>query len=183
MAAVYQNTILKLLGWKVETACDLPAKCVVPVVPHTSAWDFPLGLLTRNALKEDIKFVGKKSLFKGIMGRIFRALGGYPVDRSKHSNFVDATAAIFDELDEFKLSIAPEGTRKKVNKLKTGYYYIAKKANVPIVPCQFDFKNKTVRFGDAFMPTDNVEADLKFFEEYFSGTQGKVPRYSFSLNH
>lgn len=181
MSAAFSRAIFKMLGWKVETASPLPAKCVVPVVPHTSAWDFPLGLLTRSALQEDIKFVGKKSLFDGPLGGVFRSLGGYPVDRQKHNNFVDATAAIFDELDEFKLSIAPEGTRKKVNKLKTGFYYIAKKANVPIVPCQFDFKNKRVRFGEPFTPTDNIEADLRFFEEYFSGTQGKVPKYSFSL--
>jgi 1-acyl-sn-glycerol-3-phosphate acyltransferase len=127
----------------------------------------------------DTKFIGKKSLFKPPFGAVFRALGGYPVDRSKNNNFVDAVVEIFDSKEKFSIALAPEGTRKKVDKIKTGFYYIAKGANIPIILVRFDYANKEVTFSDPFYTTDNKEADLKFIDDHFRGTLGKIPENSY----
>ena len=172
--------ILGLFGWKVEGYIpDEIKKCVVIAVPHTSAWDFPLGLFARAAIGKDIKYVGKKSLFKPPLGWIMRALGGYPVDRSTSQNFVASVIQIFDSQDEFMLTLAPEGTRKKVEKFKTGFYYIALGAKVPLILVKFDYAEKAIKFDPvAFVPTGDVEADMAYLWDYFKGVKGKVPEYS-----
>lgn len=169
--------ILKILGWRIQIdTYPLPPKYIIAVVPHTSNLDFPMGLLIRSALREDIKFIGKDSLFKFPLGVIFRWLGGYPVDRSKRSHFVDGVVDIFNKKDQFKVSIAPEGTRRKVNSLKTGFYYIAKGAHVPILLCKFDYGHKIIGISAPFFPTDDVDADFAFIDNYFRGVRGKNPQ-------
>ncbi len=173
--------ILRLMGWKFEG--DFPRelkKFMLIAIPHTSNWDFPMGLLIRSALKIDIKFVGKDSLFKPPFGGIFKALGGYPVDRSRRSNFVDAVVDIYNEKEEFRVCIAPEGTRKKVTELKTGFYYIAKGANIPIVMIAFDWGSMTFRISEPFYPTDDKQADFAHIKQFFKGTVGKNPELSFT---
>lgn len=149
------------------------------VIPHTSNWDFPLGLLVRSAEKIKVKFVAKHTLFKPGIGWLFKALGGIPVDRSKRGNTVEAMADLYNDRDELSIVIAPEGTRKKVDRLKKGFYYIAKRAKVPIVPIKFDFRNKEVNFGDPFYTTEDENADLDFFEHYFDGVEGRIPENSY----
>lgn len=174
------NWILKLWGFEIiRNYTEWPKKNIVAVVPHTSSWDFPLGLLVRASLRRDIKFVGKASLFRFPFGMIFKALGGYPVDRSKSNNFTDAVVSIFNRKDAFSICLAPEGTRRRVEKLKTGFYYIAKGAGVPILLCQFDWKHRKVVFSAPFWPTEDMEADFEFITSYFRGVIGKVPEYSF----
>lgn len=178
MAGSLSRFILKTLGWKITGRYPYELKkFIVAVVPHTSNIDFPLGLLVRSALETKIYFVGKKELFRPPFGAIFRALGGYPVDRTKRSNFVQAVADIFDEREEFALCFAPEGTRKRVDQLKSGFYYIAKLANVPIVLTKFDYEHKEVHFGEPFYPTDDAEADMQYIWNYFKGVRGKKPEY------
>lgn len=173
--------ILKTLGWSLDFhPKPWPKKYIIIVIPHTSSWDFPLGLLVRAAMNEDIRYVGKDSLFKPPLGFIFRWLGGIPVDRSKRNKFVDAVIDKFGELEEMKICIAPEGTRKRVEKLKTGFYYIAKGANIPIFLCKFDFGNKVIGTSEPFYPTDDMEADFAVIYDYFKGVKGKVPKYSFN---
>jgi 1-acyl-sn-glycerol-3-phosphate acyltransferase len=170
----------KLMGWKLHG--KFPShikKCVVPVVPHTSWHDFYIGILVRSVWKAEINFVGKKSLFKAPFGWYFRWMGGVPIDRSKSTDFVTATARVFQEKEVFRLSLAPEGTRKRVEKLKTGFYYIAKAANVPIVMVAFDFENKQVKVAEPFTVSDNIEADLKKVNSFFKGVKGKVPENSY----
>jgi 1-acyl-sn-glycerol-3-phosphate acyltransferase len=168
--------ILKWIGWKVNFDIKpVPDKFIIAVIPHTSNWDFPLGLLTRSVMGTDTKFVGKSSLFKWPFGGLFRWLGGYPVDRSKHNNFVDSVIDIYKKEKTFSTAISPEGTRKRVDKLKTGFYYIAKGAGVPILLCRFDYANKSVDFSEPFYTTDDKEADFKFMENYFKGVVGKIP--------
>jgi 1-acyl-sn-glycerol-3-phosphate acyltransferase len=168
------RAIFRLFGWKIEGAENLSVpKAVVPVVPHTSSWDFPIGILTRGAIEKDIKFIAKSSLFKPPFGWIFRKLGGYPVDRSKRTHFVDSVIDIYNEKEEFLVSIAPEGTRAKVNKLKTGFYFIAKGANIPIVPSTFNFKTRTVYFGKPIIPSDDQEADFQKLNEFYQLGHGK----------
>lgn len=168
--------ILKLIGWQIRfNVQPVPDKFIIVIVPHTSNWDFFLGLMTRSMMGTDSKFIGKASLFKWPFGGIFKWLGGYPVDRSKKNNFVDSVVDIFNSKEKFSIALSPEGTRKRVEKLKTGFYYIAKGANIPMVLCRFDYGNKVVDFDDPFYATDDVEADFEYINNYFKGVVGKIP--------
>lgn len=168
--------LLKLLGWKVVLEYDqLPEKYVFIAIPHTSNWDFPLGLLARSALGLDIKYVGKDSLFRPPVGWIFRWLGGYPVDRSQRTNYVDSVVDIFNSKEQFAICIAPEGTRKKVDQLKTGFYYIALGAGAPIVMGRLDWAHREIRLSRPFFPSGDKEADFQFIMQYFQGAKGKHP--------
>jgi len=149
-------------------------QCVIAVVPHTSWVDFFLGLLIRKVWNKEINYVGKKSLFRAPFGWFFKSLGGAPVDRSKNNNMVSATAAVFKERKIFRLTLAPEGTRKQVEKWKTGFYYIAKEAKVPIVLVAFDFGKKQIKVSEPYFPTDDKNADFKIYELFFKGVKGKV---------
>ena len=165
----------KLLGWSLNG--NFPShlkKCVLIVVPHTSWWDFLLGLLVREVWNEEINYIGKKSLFDSPFGWFFRWTGGAPIDRSKTNDTVKATAQLFKERDKFRLSLSPEGTRKKVEKWKTGFYFIAKSANVPIVLVAFDYGKKEIKISEPLNPTENQEADFKLYHSFFEGVEGKV---------
>jgi 1-acyl-sn-glycerol-3-phosphate acyltransferase len=171
--------IMRIWGWKFTGKYPHEVKkLVLAVAPHTSNWDFPVGVFTRSALKIDAKFVAKHTVFKGILGPIMRWLRGIPVDRTKAGggNFVNATADIFKQTDYLHLVIAPEGTRKRVERFKTGFYHIARLAGVPILLCTFDWGNKVVHFDEKlFWPTDNETADLEFLWNYYKGVKGCVP--------
>lgn len=169
----------KLLGWTIDGKFDRNIrKAVVIVVPHTSWHDFYVGAFTRKILRIEINFVAKKELFKWPFGAYFRWMGGAPLDRSRSLNKVDAIAKIFSEKEEFRLALAPEGTRKKVDRWRTGFYYIAIKANVPIIPVAFDYKTKTVKIGDAFYPSGNIEPDLEELHKFYDGVIGKIADYT-----
>lgn len=172
--------LLKLWGWKVEGEypIDYP-KNIVAVVPHTSWVDFPLGILVRTYRRMHTRFLAKSSLFQFPFGSLFRWLGGYPVDRSGSANMTEAVVKIFDQHQRFDIAIAPEGTRKKVGRLRTGFYWIAKKAGIAIIFTKFDYTSKVVSFSKPFFPSENAEEDLDYISRYFSGTVGKVPEYSF----
>lgn len=172
----------KILGWKVvgntNFSQDTVKKSVIIAVPHTSWHDFYMGVLLRKISNVKTNFVGKKELFKWPFGYYFRAIGGKALDRTSGQNKVEAIAKLFEEEDEFRLTLAPEGTRKKVDQWKTGFYYIAKAANVPIIMFTLDFKNKQNKISEPFYPTDNVEADFKFMKSFFKDVEGKVKAYS-----
>jgi 1-acyl-sn-glycerol-3-phosphate acyltransferase len=181
MHTIAKFIYFKLMGWKVHGEFPLHLKkCVVPVVPHTSWHDFYIGILVRNVWGAEVNFVGKKSLFKAPHGWYFRWMGGTPIDRTKSTDFVTATAKAFEKNDVFRLALAPEGTRKKVQKLKTGFYYIAKAAGVPIVMVAFDFENKQVKVAEPIFTSDDMEADFKKINAFFKGVKGKVAEYSYS---
>jgi 1-acyl-sn-glycerol-3-phosphate acyltransferase len=173
---------LKLLGWKVvgntNFSKDTIKKAVIIAVPHTSWHDFFMAILLRCVVNIKVNFVGKKELFTWPFGYYFRAVGGRALDRTSGQNKVETIAKFFDESDEFRLAIAPEGTRKKVEQWKTGFYYIAKTANVPIIMFSLDFKNKQNKVSEPFYPTDDMEADFKFMKSFYKGVEGKVKAYS-----
>jgi len=165
-----------LMGWKLVN--DFPKdikKYVVIAAPHTSWQDFPIGILARNTSGVRINFIGKDSLFKGPFGFIFKSLGGTPVDRTKNNNLVDAIVDVFKEKDEFILALSPEGTRKKVEKWKTGFYYIAKGANVPVVMATLDFGKKEVKISEPYYTTDDKEKDFEYFTSFYKDVLGKKP--------
>jgi len=166
----------KILKWKLNN--DFPndlKKYVVIAAPHTSWQDFPIGILARNTSDIKINFIGKDSLFKGPFGFIFRSLGGTPVDRTKSNNLVEAIVQLFNSKDEFRLALSPEGTRKKVEEWKTGFYYIAKGANVPVVMATLDFGRKEVKISEPYYLTDNKEKDFEYFKSFFKGVTAKNP--------
>jgi 1-acyl-sn-glycerol-3-phosphate acyltransferase len=165
------------LGWTVSGAMPNYKKYVIAVAPHTSWWDFPVGVLARSALKiEHARYLGKSQLFKPPFGWIFRKLGGTPVDRSGSHDVVDQVIKIFNAHDAFVLALAPEGTRKKVEKLRTGFYYMAKGASVPIVPVGFDFERKQIVIGDPLFPSENFDADMDKLLSFYRGIKGKIPQ-------
>ena len=167
------------MGWKFYGSWPSGLKkAVVIVVPHTSWHDFYLGLLVRRILGVDIKFVAKKELFKPPFGWYFRWMGGTPLDRTAGQNKVDSIAALFKNKQEFRLAIAPEGTRKKVKDWKTGFYYIAKTADVPIVMIAFDFGKKQVKISKPVTLTDNKDRDFEKIRSFYKEVTGKVAHYT-----
>lgn len=178
---IYKFIFSNLLGWKVEGGIENTVKkCVLIAVPHTSWWDFFLGIFSRGILEKEINYVAKKELFVFPFGYFFRWTGGTPLNRQQKENKVDTIAKIFESKETFRLAISPEGTRKKVATWKTGFYYIALKANVPIIPVAFDYGKKSVVYHQPFYPTGNLEADLEVLYSYFKGVVGKVPENSFN---
>ncbi len=154
-------------------------KFVIIVVPHTSNWDFIVAIGARTILNEPIHFVGKKALFNPLTSWFFKGLGGMPLNRKKNEQVVDTIARMYAEEDCFRMAIAPEGTRKKVEAWKTGFYYIAQKAEVPILPIAFDWKNKEVIFHPLFIPTNDMDKDFGDLMKLFQGVEGKVKKNSF----
>lgn len=177
MFSALSKLIMWLWGWKItgQYPHDLP-KVIVAVAPHTSWWDFPLGVLTNSAGKCHANYLGKHTLFQPPFGFIFRWLGGIPVERSKNHNMVADTVAAFKANPRIHLVIAPEGTRKKVTKFKTGFYHIARLTGSPICLCKFDWATREVFFDPIlFHPTDNEEADIQYIWNYFKGIKGANP--------
>ncbi len=170
----------RLWGWKItgRYPVEIP-KCVVAVAPHTSYRDFPIGIFLRPILRAEINFVAKHTLFKGVLGSAMRWMGGVPVDRRTKGNFVDATVALIHEREYLHLCIAPEGTRKKVDRFKSGFYHIARLAGIPIVLCTFDWEHKIVHFDEKlFYPTQDEAADMDYLWNYYKGVKGYHPEQS-----
>ncbi len=173
----------QLLGWKlVGIIPNEVKKCVIAVAPHTSIDDFVLGRLAYCNLNRNVRFLIKEEFFKNpILRPILKKLGGIPVDRSRSNNIVNQVAALFDKYDELNIIITPEGTRKLVHNWKKGFYYIALKADVPIVLGFLDFEKKELGFGPMLYPTGNFEEDWKFMENFYRGIVAKHPdRYNLS---
>lgn len=170
--------LFKILGWKVTGEMPAIPKFIVAVAPHTSNWDFPVGLAARSILRiKNAQFLGKSQLFKPPFGFFFRWLGGHPVDRSSSHDVVDQVVKIFSQHEKFILALAPEGTRKKVGKLRTGFYFIAKGAKVPIVPVGFDFEKKQVIIDKPLFPSDNMEQDMATILQFYRSIKGKNPEW------
>lgn len=165
-----------ILGWRIVGELDPKIKkAVLVIAPHTSWYDFYIGALARKIIKQNIHYVAKKELFDSIFGWYFRWMGGAPIDRSRSQNTVDQIVAIFNSRNEFRLAITPEGTRKKVKEWKTGFYYIAEKAKVPIIPIVFDYKLKQIQIKQSFLVSGNIDKELPELKAEFEGVTGKIP--------
>ncbi|RMG99284.1 MAG: acyltransferase [Chloroflexi bacterium] len=162
-------------GWRVVgTPPDLP-KFVAIGAPHTSNWDFIIAMATLLALRLRLSWMGKHTLFKGPFGWLFYWLGGVPIDRRAKHGVVEQMADEFARREQFLLGIAPEGTRRKVDRWKTGFYRIAERAGVPIVPVALDYSSKSIIIGEAFYPTGDLEEDLARLQAFYANVTAKFP--------
>lgn len=177
---IYEWIFFRLMGWSIigKMSPDIK-KSIMIVVPHTSWHDFYIGLFARGIIGLEMNYVAKKELFVFPFGAYFRWMGGAPLDRTGGKNIVDSIVSIFKKRNVFRLAIAPEGTRKKVTEWRTGFYYIALKAEVPIIPIAFDYSRRQVILSEPFYPTGIIEADLEILKSHFEGVVGKIPENSF----
>ena len=176
MFRLISHLLFRLTGWKVTGSVPTTLhQYVMIVAPHTSNWDFFVGMAARSILKVNTKYVAKKELFRFPFGWIFRKLGGYPVDRSKNTNFVDAVVELLEKNPDFAICFTPEGTRSYVPKWKTGFYYIALKRKIPIIMVGFNYAKKEVAVETPFMPTGDVEKDMEYMLNYYRKIPGKFP--------
>ena len=172
--------ILKALGWKITGTLPAIDKCVIRLAPHTSNMDFFIGRLACNAVGLKSSFLIKKEWLTPPIGWILRPMGAVGVNRGKHTSMTDTLAETFKRADKLILTITPEGTRQRNPDWKMGFYYIAKKAGIPILPVVMDFKKKEVQIKELYYPTDDEAADIKAIKSNFIGAVGKHPEL-FSL--
>ena len=171
----FSVTFLRLTGWKVEGA--LPPECAKSVfiaAPHTSNWDLPYTLMVCFALNLNVYWMGKTAIFRFPFGGIMRWLGGISVNRDKANNLVEASADAIRLADgPVQLIVPPEGTRSKARYWKTGFYYIAVSAQVPIVMAYMDYEKKISGLGPMFLPTGDIEADMVAIKAFYAPFKGK----------
>lgn len=166
--------LFSVSGWKIiGTPPRNVSRAVWAGAPHTTNWDFIVCLGGRAALKMDIGFLAKSQLFKWYSGWLFRAMGCYPVYRDKSSNMVDTVADMFSQYERLHIAITPEGTRKDVDRLKTGFYHIALKANVPLVLIGFDYPRKEVVVSDPIFLQNDFQKDMRTIYDFFLTIGGK----------
>ncbi len=174
------RAMMSASGWKFEGQMPDEPKFVIIVAPHTSNWDFFVGLAALFALGFRISFMGKHTIFRWPLGIFMRWLGGIPVERSVSMDRVHETVEAFNRNDRLILAVAPEGTRKLVKDWKTGFYYVADGAHVPIVPVAFDFGRKVVGIAPPVRTTGNREADMREIKAFYCNVVAKHPE-DFSL--
>lgn len=170
--------LFRITGWKISGIVPDVPKMIVAVAPHTSSWDFVIGIMARSAMRiKDAHYLGKKELFDGPFGFFFRSLGGVGVDRSAPHGVVSQVVSEFNKHERFILGLAPEGTRKKVEKLRSGFYQMALGAGVPVLPVGFDFPSRTVVIGQPLYPSGNMEADMEILMAFYRKIRGKIPEW------
>ncbi|RME10246.1 MAG: glycerol acyltransferase [Ardenticatenia bacterium] len=170
--------IFQALGWRVEGTLPNEPKFVIAAAPHTSNWDGVLLLLAATSLGVRLNWIGKHTLFRPPIGWFMRRLGGIPVDRRKRQNLVDQVAAAFAKRTHMILVIATEATRKEVPYWRSGFYYIALKAGVPILLAGPDYPTKRIVLGPLIWPSGDIDADMEKIAAWFNaqglrGVKGK----------
>ncbi|HEX7606836.1 MAG TPA: lysophospholipid acyltransferase family protein [Usitatibacter sp.] len=172
-ACAFGRLVLRLMGWRVDGEVpDLP-KFVIAVAPHTSNWDFVVGAATMFALDLRLSFIGKHTLFRWPVAGVLRWMGGIPVDRGASHGLVGETVKAFASVDGRILAIAPQGTRKRGARFRSGFLHIARGANVPVVLASLDYASRCLRLGPSFMPGEDVDAELARVEAFFAKVTGK----------
>jgi 1-acyl-sn-glycerol-3-phosphate acyltransferase len=160
-------------GWRVAGELPKVAKLVVIAAPHSSNWDVIWGLLVKVGLRLDVHFIGKREAFFWPLGPLLRNFGGIPIDRSAAHGVVGEMHRQFQTQERFWLAIAPEGTRKKVDKWKNGFWRIAHEAGVPILPVYFHYPEKTIGFGPLLYPSDDLEGDMAKLRAFYAPWIGR----------
>lgn len=171
----FGRTALRLAGWRFEGRIPNLPKILFVVAPHTSNWDFVVGILAVFALGIRASFLGKHTLFRGPLGVLMRALGGIPVVRHARGNVVDQTVELIRSLPQVALGLSPEGTRRKLSRWRTGFHFVARGANIPIVPVALDYSTKSIRFFPVHTASETVETDLAELGQLFHPRMAKHP--------
>lgn len=167
--------LLQLLGWQLDGARPEHDRYVLIAAPHTSNWDFPYMLVFAAAFDIKVTWMAKHSLFFPPVGWIMRAMGGMPIFRHQNRNVVDSMVEVFKTVPQLVLVVPAEGTRRRAEYWKSGFYHIARQAGVPIVPSFLDFGRKRGGFGPALETTGDVRADMQYFRDFYLGMKGKFP--------
>ena len=177
MSKYFFKYLFRIIGWKLvgKFPKDFP-KTISIVAPHASWLDFIVGLGARAEIELDNKvtlnFLGKAELFKGLFGWLFRGLGGIPVERFSKNEMVQSVVNLFNSHENLHIALAPEGTRKPVSKLRTGFYYMAKQANVPIIMVGLNYEKKEIIIDKPFFLTDDMNEDLKVIARFYNSVGG-----------
>ncbi len=172
---------LKLSGWKLELESPVRPPFVFIGAPHTSNWDFPLLISTVLVLRLDARWMGKHTLFRFPFGGLMRWLGGIPVNRNSPQNLVPEVATLLRSNPGLVVCIPPEGTRKKVEKWKTGFYHIARQADVPIMMTALDAELRRIRLLGEYRPKGDTEKEIREIQEHYRGIRGIVAANTFQL--
>lgn len=167
--------VLALFGWSVVADFPQTKKYVLIVAPHTSNWDFPLGLLAAWALELDAHWLGKHTLFRWPYAWFFRALGGVPVYRGTALKLVDQIKDMFGRSERLVLALAPEGTRSRTDHWKSGFYHAARAARAPIAMASLDYGRKEIVLGGTFHPGEDIEAAFERIRAFYADRRGKRP--------
>lgn len=173
VAKVIGRFLLRCTNWRFEGDFPNESKLVIIGGPHTSNWDFILAIVVLWAIDIDVAIMGKKEAFTPIVGPIIRWVGTFPIDRQSPVGITDQVAERFEQHEKFLLGLAPEGTRKKVTRWKTGFYRIAMKANVPILPITVNFKKRTIYFNPVLIPTGDMDTEIALLRTYFDAGRGR----------
>jgi len=179
-ALLYRLSLLlmKIFGWRMEGELPRAPKYVMIAAPHTSNWDLVVMLILAFSYRTKICWMGKDALFRRPFGTLSRWLGGIAIDRTKANNVVEQSIELFREKERLVMAVPPEGTRKKVRYWKTGFYYIAKGAGVPIALGFIDYRRKTGGFGPVVTPTGDIDADMEAIQAFYSNITGKISEKS-----
>jgi len=167
--------LLRLAGWQLDGARPTHDRYVLIAAPHTSNWDFPLMLAFAAAFDIKVTWMAKHNLFFWPMGWFMRAMGGMPIIRHENRNVVDTMVDAFKEVSSLVLVVPTEGTRQRTEFWKSGFYHIARQANVPIVPSFLDFGRKRGGFGPAIDISGDLRVDMQYFRDFYAGMKGKFP--------
>jgi 1-acyl-sn-glycerol-3-phosphate acyltransferase len=169
------RAVLWALGWRVASPIPDVPKLVAVVAPHTCGWDVVIGLAVVTALGIRVGFLAKRETFRWPLAWLFKSMGGIPVDRDAPGGLVAQAADAFRTGDRLYLALAPEGTRRKVARWKTGFHRIARAANVPLVPVWLDYRTRQVGIGPLRVATDDLEADMAWLKSHFTADMARHP--------
>lgn len=167
--------LLRLAGWRSDYVPPPGPKAVVVFYPHTSNWDFPLGILFRARYGIDARWAGKDSLFRGPLRRVFLSMGGIPINRREPSGIVAALVDAFAQHDRLMICIAPEGTRSKTDHWKSGFYRLAQAAQVPVGLAYVDYRNKRIGLERWVELSGDAAADLALIAAGYADARGRYP--------
>lgn len=170
------KSILRLLGWKITGEIPAQRKMILAVAPHTSNWDFILGVAAMLMLNLKVKFMGKDAIFVWPIKGLLIKLGGIAIDRSSRHGIVGQMVQEFKQQDQMILGLAPEGTRSKITEWKTGFLHIAHQADVPVVPVSLDYSRKEICFHSASIISDDIPSELQRIKAVYRGACAKNPQ-------
>lgn len=175
MLKFLSGLILRLIGWRTVYVAPPGPKWILIAYPHTSNWDFPLGLLFSARVGVFVRWAGKDVLFRWPFGGMFRLLGGIPINRREHTGMIAQLADKFQHHERFNICIAPEGTRKKTDHWKSGFYRLAMETNLPVGLGFFDYKNRVVGIERWLTMSGDEAKDFDTLRAYYADKQGCYP--------